>query len=255
MQELRNGAVVASYLRSLSIDEPFGRFGIDGTNAEFYHHDALGTTLLLTNVMGAVKTTYTYAPFGETTMSGTPSTNPFQFTGRENDGAGLYYYRARYYSPLMQRFISEDPIGLMGGINVYAYVRNNPTRFIDPFGLDKQEKDDEDYQSFWYLLCFIDPHCEFQDTPPNTPYIPMVGNTGNQNAGATTINGREYSEHALQRMEQRGIPPSVVDNTIQTGAKSPGNVPGTTAYYDPVNNITAVTNSSGKVVTVRGGKP
>ena len=64
------------------------------------------------------------------------STNPFQYTGRENDGTGLYYYRARYYSPTLQRFISEDPIGFEGGdVNFYAYVLNNPIRFQDPFGL------------------------------------------------------------------------------------------------------------------------
>ncbi|MEK7079134.1 MAG: RHS repeat-associated core domain-containing protein, partial [Patescibacteria group bacterium] len=48
---------------------------------------------------------------------------------------GLNYYRARYYDPQLKRFISEDPIGLEGGINVYAYVGNEPTNWIDPEGL------------------------------------------------------------------------------------------------------------------------
>jgi RHS repeat-associated protein len=49
----------------------------------------------------------------------------------------LSYYRARYYSPMLGRFISEDPIGFLGGdVNLYAYVRNNPTNLIDPSGLD-----------------------------------------------------------------------------------------------------------------------
>lgn len=61
-------------------------------------------------------------------------------TGRENDGTGLYYYRARYYSPTMQRFVSEDPIRFLSGdFNLYAYVGNNPLLFIDPFGLEKKK--------------------------------------------------------------------------------------------------------------------
>jgi len=56
-------------------------------------------------------TAYTYDPFGATTATTSGIPNPFQFTGRENDGlAGLYYYRARYYHPGLQHFISEDPL-------------------------------------------------------------------------------------------------------------------------------------------------
>ncbi len=61
-----------------------------------------------------MKTTYAYGPFGNTSVTGEASDNPFQYTGRENDQSvlsgvegGLYYYRARYYSPELQRFISE----------------------------------------------------------------------------------------------------------------------------------------------------
>lgn len=67
-------------------------------------------------------------PFGKTAVSGAASANPLQYTGRESDGTGLYYYRARYYSPTFQRFISEDPLGFAGGdVNLYAYVGNSPT--------------------------------------------------------------------------------------------------------------------------------
>lgn len=69
------------------------------------------------------------------TIGGGPSDNPYQFTGRENDGTGLYYYRARYYSPGMKRFISEDPIGFAGGdTNLQSYVQNSPPNYIDPSG-------------------------------------------------------------------------------------------------------------------------
>src|SRR5437016_203574 len=55
-------------------------------------------------------------------------------SGRENDGTGVYFYRSRYYSPSLQRFVSEDPIGTAGGINLYAYVGNDPILLTDPTG-------------------------------------------------------------------------------------------------------------------------
>jgi len=127
---------VATYLRTLTIDEPLARNGM-----EFYTADALGSALTLTDSAGALATRYTYAPFGRTAAEGVSSGNPFQYTGRENDGlAGLYYYRARYYHPSLQRFISEDPIGFEGGdVNLYSYVANNPLTFADPLGLDKDQ--------------------------------------------------------------------------------------------------------------------
>ena len=117
--EIQNSTISATYLRSLNIDEPFIR---QSTSAEYYHTDALGSALSLTDSTGAVQTTYSYEPFGRVYQRGQSSTNPFQYTGRENDGTGLYYYRARYYSPELQRFISEDPIRFAGrDINFYTY--------------------------------------------------------------------------------------------------------------------------------------
>ena len=54
---------------------------------------------------------------------------------RASPPTGLYYNRARYYDPQLGRFISEDPIGLEGGINAYAYAGNDPVNGTDPFGL------------------------------------------------------------------------------------------------------------------------
>lgn len=91
--------------------------------------------MALTDSTTAILTTYTYDPFGRTLASGAPSANPFQYTGREQDGTGLYAYRDRYYHPGLARFISEDRLRLTGGINFYAYALNNPVTFLDPFGL------------------------------------------------------------------------------------------------------------------------
>ncbi len=132
VQELSSGTPTANLL-SGGIDEVSLR--TDAAGPRSFLSDALGSTLALTDPAGSVLARYTYEPFVRTAVSGATSANPYQYTGRENDGTGLYFYRARYYSPTFQRFISEDPIGFDGGINLYAYVDNNPIGFADPLGL------------------------------------------------------------------------------------------------------------------------
>jgi RHS repeat-associated protein len=87
------------------------------------------------NVGESVSSYYAYSPYGETTVLGPDEGNPLQYTGRENDGTGLYYYRARYYDPVLKRFVSEDPIGIDGGVNTYTYVNGNPITLTAPMGL------------------------------------------------------------------------------------------------------------------------
>ena len=132
-QELSGTTPTANVL-SGGVDEIFMR--ADSTGAYSFLADGLGSTLALADATGALQTQYTYEPFGNTTIAGS-SSNSLQYTGRENDGTGLYYYRVRYYNPAIGRFISEDPIGFLGGINEYVYVDDDPMDFIDPFGLDK----------------------------------------------------------------------------------------------------------------------
>lgn len=130
-QELSGTTPVVNRLTG-GVDEFFSRTDSAGTT--FPLTDALGSTIALTDSTGTVQTQYTYDPFGGSSASGAMSTNTYQYTGRVSDGTGLYYYRARYYSPRFQRFISEDPIEFAGGVNLYAYVGDDPTDRIDPLG-------------------------------------------------------------------------------------------------------------------------
>ena len=75
--------------------------------------DGLGSTVAVTDGAGNTVRRYTYGPYGNTSGTG-PASAANQYTGRENDGdTNLYYYRARYYSPTLNRFIAQDPIGLV----------------------------------------------------------------------------------------------------------------------------------------------
>jgi len=135
VQELSSiGTPTANLLTGLNIDEFFTRTDSAGSRALLT--DILGSAIALADPTGAIATTYSYEPFGKAASGGLPSTNAFQFTGRENDGTGLYYYRYRYYTPALQRFLSEDLLEIRGDdTNLYLYVLNAPTTLRDPTGL------------------------------------------------------------------------------------------------------------------------
>ncbi|GIH02808.1 hypothetical protein Rhe02_08750 [Rhizocola hellebori] len=132
VQEL-NGTTPTANLLTGGTDAFYTRTDDTG-NTTSYLTDALGSTVGLAGDTGPPATEYTYEPFGATETSGAADDNPFQYTGRENDGTGLSYHRARYYHPGLQRFISQDPLGYAGGANLYAYTANNPTNLVDPNG-------------------------------------------------------------------------------------------------------------------------
>jgi len=130
------GGTINPILTGLRVDERFARNDVIGRT--YFLTDALNSTIALTDPTGAVKEQYSYDPYGNVTQSDTTTgfTNPYQYTGREADASGLYYYRARYYSPMTGGFVSEDPIGFRGGQeSFYAYARGNPLNYADPVGL------------------------------------------------------------------------------------------------------------------------
>ena len=129
----------------LQLDEQIARIALVSgnqgttTSVKTYLTDALGSVMAIANADQTLEVCCTYSPYGQTQKVGvenqqTGSENSSQYTGRENDNNGLYYYRARYYDPVLKRFISEDPIGLAGGINSHAYVGGDPVSFTDPEG-------------------------------------------------------------------------------------------------------------------------
>ena len=103
----------------------------------YYATEYPGHVTGLVNGGGQVTHQCGYTPWGEAESVSEYEAQPLRYMARELDPAtGLYYVRARWYDPVLARFVSEDPIGLAGGINPYAYVGNSPTNFRDPSGLD-----------------------------------------------------------------------------------------------------------------------
>ena len=143
--EIRNGQLTNRLLTGLSLDETIARIAInssgqkDAANSRIFMTDALNSVIaqLADDNNASIQNSYGYSPYGEATTIGPDSTNnPIQYTSRENDGTGLYFYRARYYDPVLKIFVSEDPIRLRAGMNFRAYVEGNPLSYIDPLGLD-----------------------------------------------------------------------------------------------------------------------
>ncbi|MFW5754888.1 MAG: RHS repeat-associated core domain-containing protein [Marinilabiliaceae bacterium] len=96
----------------------------------------LGTPQKMVDESGSVVWAAAYAPFGEARVYADEITNNLRFPGQYYDvETGLHYNWHRYYDPGTGRYLRADPIGLGGGLNLYAYALNNPTNSIDPFGL------------------------------------------------------------------------------------------------------------------------
>ena len=105
----------------------------------YYQLDHLGTPIAAHNVKGEAVWTAEYEAWGrirnETVSDGLKANIPFRFQGQYYDEeSGLHYNRFRYYDPEIGRFVSQDPIGLRGGMNLFEYAPN-PVGWTDPFGL------------------------------------------------------------------------------------------------------------------------
>jgi RHS repeat-associated protein len=128
-----NGALKAEYTYS-GLDRPHTLRR--GGDVYYYATDQQGSVLALFKGNGEVVARYAYGAFGETTYANASVDQPLRYTARELDvETGQYFYRARWYDPGLRRFTSEDPIGISGGLNLFAYVGNDPVNLRDPSGL------------------------------------------------------------------------------------------------------------------------
>jgi RHS repeat-associated protein len=131
LRETASDGSVRHFVHGPGVDEPLARD--DSGSMTYYHADSLGSIEALTSSAGVATLPRRYDVWGS--LQSGQSQPGYAFTAREWDPeTSLAFYRARYYSPETARFISEDPIGLAGGLNRYLYASANPVRNIDPFG-------------------------------------------------------------------------------------------------------------------------
>jgi RHS repeat-associated protein len=126
--------------RTLTWDSQYGLVGVstNGVLAEGYTYDPLGRRIATTAGDG-------------TELARSALGNRYLFQGREYSwDTGLYYFRARWYDPVTGRFLSNDPIGISGGLNMYVFAGNNPVNFRDPFGLCTDDNYPSLSQWHWY---------------------------------------------------------------------------------------------------------
>ena len=122
-------------------------FGVTSAGAReqlyYFHNDHLGTPQAMSDASGRKVWEAEYDPFGKATVNHDPdgdgrvAVNNLRFPGQYYDAeTGLHYNYHRDYDPATGRYLQPDPIGLVGGPNVYSYVYDNPLSYADPFGLD-----------------------------------------------------------------------------------------------------------------------
>ena len=192
------------------------------TTQRYQFSNHLGTASLELDESGGVITYEEYYPFGSTSyQAGSTVTNAglkrYRYIGKERDQeTGLYYCQARYYACWIARWISTDPKGVEGGIDLYAYSKGNPVVLSDPGGMEPKKDPPSDKDA---------PDAVVQADRPDAPPPPPPGGRPGKDAGSSA--GLQYLSN--------GNPPN--------GATQPGR---SQAEVVGAVGVTAAPGSGGK---------
>jgi RHS repeat-associated protein len=134
LAEYNGATLLRRYVFGPGTDEPIVQYeGSSTTSRRWLYADERGSVMAIADESRNVIGTNSYDEYG---YPGSANSGRFQYTGQAYlPEIGLYYYKARIYSPTLGRFLQTDPIRVRGGINLYAYVRNDPVNATDSSGL------------------------------------------------------------------------------------------------------------------------
>jgi RHS repeat-associated protein len=132
-----SGAIQRWYAYGLGSNDVLNQMNVVAATRATLVPDIQGSVIASLDSSSGTLSKIAYLPYGKSASA----TGPFGYTGQRIDPEtnGLYYYRARHYSPALGRFMQTDPIGYAGGNHLYAYVGNDPLNLIDPLGLSQDK--------------------------------------------------------------------------------------------------------------------